>query len=1570
MVLLRAVRRAVSMVVVGGLLVGVSSAAPVPVRGGAVTEAEASSVARQENRPVRVESEVDETTEVLANPDGTLTMIQHVRPVRVRRAGGWVDVDTTLTRNGDTISPLATVVDLALSAGGRGPLVRAGRNGAEVGLDWPGELPEPTLDGPTATYAEVLPGVDLKVTADVTGFSQVLVVKTPAAARDPRLRRVAFGSHAKGLTVTATPDGRLRATDGAGAVVFTGDASRMWDSSGDASAEDRLRGSADGARGATMGVEVTGSTVTIVPDQKFLAAEDTRYPVYLDPSYSCTSCWKNHHNVVQSSFPGAHNFDVTTGQLNDLKAGWWCVSGDCPNTSRTYLRMNTAQLKGRWIHSAALHVTVVNSARCGDAQPTHLSLIGWMDWNTTWSNQPGGGENPGVIARIGSGNRTNNAGNCPSDGGMDLPATDGAWHAANNRLDEVTLMLSGEHEASNLSWRRFALNPYLTVNYNSAPNRPDWMGVEGWGQNPGDAIGCALGAGRPFITTRTPRLRARITDDDGGMMDAGFRVLRGTHDNHTWDGNQTYVAGIPSGSYAEVTVPPGAIPEDGVYAWHLWAGDGQLSNWSPSCEFQVDTVVPGMPEVESAQYPENQPGGGVGKPGTFTFSSAEGTDDTAYYLYSFTEEGGDDPQARVNPSTLNGSVTVSWNPRLSGPQTLSVRAVDRAGNRSDILRYRVMVSDYQVGISGKVAQWSFEDNVRDTSGAKTLTYQGPPPGAYYGPGHQGSGVVADPDYTEYYTAKDALVRTDTSFTVSAWAKLTRTDRSYAIVAQDGERVSGFYLEYHADVNRWVVVMSDKDSEISTHWYYAASEDPPVLNRWTHLAAVFDAQTHRLRLYVDGELSGEAAAPPAPWNATGLFTVGAAKGAGKRIHHFAGAIDSVRVHARALSTVEIGAIRNGTDMASPLAEYLFEDDLDNTGANNDLLPPGNVSYESGYAGKALRDGWAPAPRSLVNTTGSYSVSAWVRLTDKNKHHYIASQDGNRLSGFLLRYSVDLDRWFFGVPREDTDADTYQWAISQSAPKVGVWTHLTAVHDASRHRSFLYVNGVLEAERELTATIDATGAFVVGDAKWQGARTGSFKGLLDEVTVFDGALTAGEAAGLANVPVERARYRLDTPAATDSVGGGQARVHGPSVVFGQHYGAASANITSSGNDHTGTVAGAGPLARWDLNGVLTDATGNGHVLTHRNASGPTAAAFAAGRTNQAVPLNGVDQHLTTAGPVVDTSQSYSVSAWVKLDRADGGSYTAAAQEGPAASAFLLQYSGTHGRWAFGVAEQNGTVHRALSTSPPQTGRWTHLLGVYDKAAGTAFLYVNGHLEASVPFTAPWQSNGPVTLGRAKANNAPVGYLPGAVDEVRLYGRVLTAADAHSLWNLGSDIAAARPPAFRTDQSFTVATWVRAAAYGTAARHVFALDAGQSSPLMIGYRPEWQRWAVIASTGSETQPVLRWVLSDKTAPEYEDLNGWVHLAAVYDAPAKEIRLYVNGVRQSTVPTSATESASSDDAGADVTLADTGRDLLIGRITFGGEPVNHWRGAVRDVRVFSGVLPEACDNGAPHCLSQLPVR
>ncbi|WP_232376270.1 hypothetical protein [Amycolatopsis aidingensis] len=124
---------------------------------------------------------VTETEEVVANPDGTFTWTQSRHPVRVRQGGQWRPTDLTLAHRPDgSIGPVAASVDLRLSRGGADmPLVVAAKQGHEVGLRWADALPEPVLDGPSATYPGVLPEVDLVVTALPTGFSQVLVVKRP-----------------------------------------------------------------------------------------------------------------------------------------------------------------------------------------------------------------------------------------------------------------------------------------------------------------------------------------------------------------------------------------------------------------------------------------------------------------------------------------------------------------------------------------------------------------------------------------------------------------------------------------------------------------------------------------------------------------------------------------------------------------------------------------------------------------------------------------------------------------------------------------------------------------------------------------------------------------------------------------------------------------------------------------------------------------------------------------------------------------------------------------------------------------------------------------------------------------------------------------------------------------------------------------------------------------------------------------------------------------------------------------------------------------------------------------------
>ena len=181
--------------------------------------------------PVEIASARTESSRTFANPDGSQTIEQYAYPQRVRRPDGmWADLDATLVANADgSYSPRASTMEIALSGGGSRALLTGRRAGTEFALSWPGALPTPTVRGAAATYAEVLPGVDLVVTAHETGFSEVLVVKSRLAAKNPKVRQFSFGSALSGLSWRTT-DGRLEAVDPAGKPVLEATAPRMWDS--------------------------------------------------------------------------------------------------------------------------------------------------------------------------------------------------------------------------------------------------------------------------------------------------------------------------------------------------------------------------------------------------------------------------------------------------------------------------------------------------------------------------------------------------------------------------------------------------------------------------------------------------------------------------------------------------------------------------------------------------------------------------------------------------------------------------------------------------------------------------------------------------------------------------------------------------------------------------------------------------------------------------------------------------------------------------------------------------------------------------------------------------------------------------------------------------------------------------------------------------------------------------------------------------------------------------------------------------------------------------------------------
>ncbi|MFD7131470.1 LamG domain-containing protein [Streptomyces sp. NPDC059894] len=200
--------------------------------------------------------------------------------------------------------------------------------------------------------------------------------------------------------------------------------------------------------------------------------------------------------------------------------------------------------------------------------------------------------------------------------------------------------------------------------------------------------------------------------------------------------------------------------------------------------------------------------------------------------------------------------------------------------------------------------------------------------------------------------------------------------------------------------------------------------------------------------------------------------------------------------------------------------------------------------------------------------------------------------------------------------------------------------------------------------------------------------------------------------------------------------------------------------------------GLAGHWPLDGSGADRSGHGLAVTL--GSGATWTALRAGGE---LGFDGTSAAYAATSSVLDTTAPFTVSAWVRLSDDTAGPadlanmYTAVSQDGTVCSRFLLQYDDTAGAWAFKVRGEDQSVKiSALGTSAPVLGRWTHLTGVWDGAR--VHLYVDGVLEGSADAALSWAAAQGFNIGRARWDGAYVNRFKGAIDDVRAYGRALSA------------------------------------------------------------------------------------------------------------------------------------------------------------------------------------------------------
>ncbi|WP_108999656.1 LamG-like jellyroll fold domain-containing protein [Streptomyces rishiriensis] len=1381
---------------------------------GAGEDTKALAEAARTGKPVEITSLRGESSEVYATPEGHLEAREHLRPVRTRVDGVWRDIDTTLTRGANgTVAPKVTTVGLTFSGGGSAPLVRMARNGRELALSWPGELPVPELNGSAVTYPEVLPGVDLRMTAQQDGFTQLLVVKSAEAAASAELSTLRLKMNAEGMQVEETAEGGLAAIDdGAKGAVFEAPRPVMWDSSTEApdttpqspaglaphappatpkratTADARTTVTspsaaaasaatvgpaeseavaAESANVAPVGVDVPAGqdALVLTPDRGVLRGKNTVYPVFIDPQWYSpkASAWTMASKYWASSPQWKFNGDPDAG------LGYCDWSYCAPNdTKRLFYRIPTSKFAGRTVLQAEFVVRNTWSASCSD-RSVELWRTKDISSATTWNSQNASGF---WIDHLRTASFAYGFTGCAAkDAEFDVKAA--VQQAADKKWSTMTFGMKGSSESDGYAWKRFSDDAYLRVQYNRPPPqvKTSQLTMEYGGS-------CKAAAGAARVRTLGKIYANDVTDPDGDSVSVQFAA--------SWDagdGKGVIARWKPALSTAKksgsdfVLTLPSSIPTNKTVNWYVRSYDGaQYSPWSSTgangCYFVYDTSVPKAPTISSAVYPASNPEDpddpwydGVGQYGNFTVTGA--VSDVTKYWYGL---NGDPVSANAITTSAGAAKTVPVLPLKPGLNTFTARSFDTAGNASEIRTYQFRVKAGQL----ERADWSMNEAAGAGQAAGSAPEQ---PATLHGgptPNVEGKfGKAVQFDGVDDYAATDiATVNTDISYSVSAWVKLSAMPSGSAVVAsQQGNNKPGFELSYAKTSDRWTFTQYSADTAAGTPVQATQAAAGGVkAGEWTHLVGVYAAGEKLLKLYVNGALAGTAAYST-PWNARRGMAIGAGLTGGAPASFFPGAIDELKTFEKPLAAAEVSSLYTSNTSGGRPARMVFHmDDAADAPAlsgradvNPAVLKGGATTGAAGVDGNALTldgaDGYAATGTPMVNTSYSFAVSAWVKLAKTKPAHAatVASQIGTVVTGPELYYSNAYDRWVFNQHSADTSDSTVVRALQPTGTTAygGEWTHLVGVQDTVAHTLSLYVNGTLAGTAVLPSTWYAGGAMQIGASAFEGKATSFFPGQIDDVRLFDRPVSAGEVQQLFKQrAVVKGRWKFES--------------------------ATGSPLTSP------------------------DASSSGDSMTLYNGAqaGKDGVDAGLGGVDGTVTLDGTDDYAAAAVVPVDTSASFTVSAFVQTAAVPTSPVTVVSAPGSKKSAFAVRYEPSAtpatdpGRWRIATADSDSDsaavtdVGNGLFYSPTD---WNHVALVYDGFSKELSLYVNGELQetacadadgdgtqddASCADAVSWSDNvltykaaRTLQLGRDTAGATPGQYFPGSLSDVWIFQGALT-------------------------------------------------------------------------------------------------------------------------------------------------------------------------------------------------------
>lgn len=532
-----------------------------------------------------------------------------------------------------------------------------------------------------------------------------------------------------------------------------------------------------------------------------------------------------------------------------------------------------------------------------------------------------------------------------------------------------------------------------------------------------------------------------------------------------------------------------------------------------------------------------------------------------------------------------------------------------------------------------------------------------------------------------------------------------------------------------------------------------------LNQWTYACFSYDrsSASNDPAFYINGApiTATEYYTPSGTVNsdAAAALNIGAYNATTAR---FDGPIDEVRVYNRILSADEVWSLYqlgaadkvNAADASSEslergLAAYWKLDENTGTSAADASVSgktgtlTNSPTWGAGRIGSGVTlDGTNDyidigSSSALADNLSRFSVSTWFKTsttTCPSANCMLISKLSTGSFSTGIGWALLAEYNYMGqlgfLVQGPTSSDWVAKYTDADTYDDGAWHHVLATYDSGT--IIMYVDG------STVYTTTNSGGTIGSISNAVNVRIGAdtdgnyFPGTVDEVRIYDRVLSAEEAAKL---------YKTSAPDDPDT--------------------GLKAYYPFNGPDISGTTA-------YDRSGA-----GNNGTLTN----GPVAAI---GKIGQGLNFDGTDDYVETASQI-DVTGSKTVSFWMKADTLDANNRRIFYSSNGTANDYLIVLS-WDGYVAAVVDNVYSAIHR-ITSSPLSTGQWYHV-AITKTTNQIGEIYINGAAAGTVQSDYTTDNETATYIGGHPYQDG----FDGTIDDVRVYGRVLTATEITALYNQG--------------------------------------------------------------------------------------------------------------------------------------------------------------------------------------------